>query len=60
MAAAAAGAGGVPDRAHMLRAIELSRTAGLKDRTGKCFGAVIVDPQGRVVGEGRNEVGTQC
>jgi tRNA(Arg) A34 adenosine deaminase TadA len=45
-----------PDRGHMLRAIELSRKAGLVDRTGRSFGAVIVDPAGRVVGEGTNQV----
>ncbi|GBF87547.1 tRNA-specific adenosine deaminase [Raphidocelis subcapitata] len=42
--------------AHMRRAIELSRRAGLEERSGKCFGAVVVDESGAVVGEGYNKV----
>jgi hypothetical protein len=42
----------VPDAAHMRRAIELSRQAGIVDKTGKCFGAVVVDAGGNVIGEG--------
>lgn len=42
---------------HMRRAIALSRAAGLDQRTGGCFGAVVVDSQTRkVLGEGQNRV----
>lgn len=45
------------DEAHMRRAIALSRSAGLEDSTGRAFGAVVVDGRdGRIIGEGRNEV----
>ncbi len=43
------------DRKFMARAIELSRKAGIVDRTGNCFGCVIVK-DGGIVGEGYNQV----
>ncbi|MDG3004785.1 nucleoside deaminase [Paludisphaera mucosa] len=43
-------------RAFMRRAIANSRTAGVEKRTGGAFGAVIVDRQGEIVGEGSNHV----
>ncbi|KAL4421669.1 hypothetical protein ABPG77_001210 [Micractinium sp. CCAP 211/92] len=43
--------------AYMRRAIELSEKAGLVERTGGCFGAVVVDTAtGEIVGEGSNHV----
>ena len=43
--------------AFMRRAIALSRAAGLEQRTGGCFGAVVVDSATRaVLGEGQNRV----
>jgi tRNA(Arg) A34 adenosine deaminase TadA len=43
--------------AFMRRAIALSRAAGLDQRTGGCFGAVVVDSvTKRVLGEGQNRV----
>lgn len=39
----------------MQRAIELSRKAGIVDKTGGVFGAVIVK-EGKIVGEGYNQV----
>ena len=43
-------------REFMRRAIANSRKAGVVDRTGGAFGAVIVDASGKVVGEGSNHV----
>jgi len=40
----------------MRRAIANSRMAGVEKRTGGAFGAVIVDRDGNVVGEGSNQV----
>src|SRR5690606_30262691 len=45
------------DQKFLLRAIELSR-AGMKDKKGGPFGCVIVK-DGKIVGEGCNEVTTQ-
>ena len=43
--------------AFMRRAIALSRAAGLEQRTGGCFGAVVVDSATKtVLGEGQNRV----
>lgn len=43
--------------AHMRRAIALSRAAGLEERTGGCFGAVVVcSKTKKVLGEGQNRV----
>ena len=43
--------------AFMCRAIALSRAAGLEQRTGGCFGAVVVDSvTKKVLGEGQNRV----
>lgn len=44
---------------HMQRAIALSERAGIHDKTGRCFGAVIVDADGNTIGEGYNQVGPQ-
>lgn len=42
---------------YMRRAIELSERAGLVERTGGCFGAIVVDATtGEVIGEGSNHV----
>ncbi|KAL4421244.1 hypothetical protein ABPG75_010535 [Micractinium tetrahymenae] len=42
---------------YMRRAIELSERAGLVERTGGCFGAVVVDSStGEIIGEGSNHV----
>jgi hypothetical protein len=61
MAAAAGAAALAPptaaDERHMRRAIQLSRKAGFEERSGKCFGAVIVDVNGKVVAENWNQVG---
>jgi tRNA(Arg) A34 adenosine deaminase TadA len=50
----------ITDEQHaqfMKRAIELSRASGVVEKTGGCFGAVIVDAStGEVVEEGRNRV----
>lgn len=58
MAEPAGDSAGVPaDVAqHMRAAIALSRRGGLEERTGRCFGAVVVDAAGKVVGEGYNQV----
>ena len=40
----------------MRRAIANARAAGVEKRTGGAFGAVIVDRDGKVVGEGSNQV----
>ncbi|MDG2991819.1 nucleoside deaminase [Candidatus Synechococcus calcipolaris G9] len=46
----------VPDHERfMRRAIELSAKGGLEEKTGGCFGAVIVK-DGEIVGEGYNHV----
>lgn len=47
-------------RELMRRAIANSRRAGVVDRTGGAFGAVIADRRGRVVGEGSNHVVAAC
>ena len=41
----------------MARAIELARKAGVEDRSGGCFGAVVVQND-KIVGEGFNQVYT--
>lgn len=43
-------------RQHMEAAIALSERAGITEKTGRCFGAVMVDGRGQVVGEGYNQV----
>jgi pyrimidine deaminase RibD-like protein len=43
-------------RQHMEAAIALSERAGIIEKTGRCFGAVVVDGGGQVVGEGYNQV----
>lgn len=40
---------------HMSRAVQLAAKAGLGERSGGCFGAVVVK-DGEVVGEGYNQV----
>jgi guanine deaminase len=40
----------------MRRAIANSRKAGVDQKTGGAFGAVIVDQDGRIIGEGMNQV----
>lgn len=45
----------VPKKEFMLRAIELSAQAGLKERSGGAFGAVIV-LNDQIIGEGYNQV----
>lgn len=40
----------------MEAAIALSERAGITEKTGRCFGAVVVDGRGQVVGEGYNQV----
>jgi guanine deaminase len=40
----------------MRRAIANSRKAGVEERTGGAFGAVVVDRDGEIVGEGSNQV----
>jgi len=43
--------------AYMRRAVELSEKAGVIDKTGGCFGAIVVDSAtGEVLGEGYNRV----
>jgi guanine deaminase len=44
------------NREFMHRAIENSRLAGITKKTGGAFGAVIVDRDGHIVGEGYNHV----
>jgi tRNA(Arg) A34 adenosine deaminase TadA len=44
----------------MRMAIANSRKAGVVDRTGGAFGAVIVDGSGQVVGQGSNHVVSKC
>ena len=39
----------------MMRAIELAKKAGIEERSGGCFGAVVVR-DGEIVGEGYNQV----
>ena len=46
--------------AFMRRAIALSAKAGIEEKTGKCFGAVIVDKDGGVVAEGYNHIWAEC
>jgi tRNA(Arg) A34 adenosine deaminase TadA len=41
----------------MMRAIELAKKAGIEERSGGCFGAVVVK-NGEIVGEGYNQVFT--
>jgi tRNA(Arg) A34 adenosine deaminase TadA len=43
-------------RAFMRRAIANARKAGIEEKTGWPFGAVIVDREGRVLGDGSNHV----
>jgi deoxycytidylate deaminase len=45
----------VSDEAAMQAAIQLSERAGLQERTGRCFGAVVVK-DGQIVGQGFNQV----
>ncbi|GAB4813024.1 hypothetical protein N2152v2_000070 [Parachlorella kessleri] len=46
---------------YMRRAIELSEKAGVIEKTGGCFGAVVVDKAtGEVLGEGYNHVIANC
>ncbi|KAL6781329.1 hypothetical protein ACKKBG_A10700 [Auxenochlorella protothecoides x Auxenochlorella symbiontica] len=46
-----------PDPKYMRRAIELSAKAGIEERTGGVFGAVLVRKEtGEIVGEGYNRV----
>lgn len=43
--------------AFMRRAIELSAQGGIKEMTGGCFGAIVVETAtGEIVGEGYNKV----
>lgn len=44
----------------MRMAIANSRKAGVVDRTGGAFGAVIVDGNGQVIGQGSNHVVSNC
>ena len=46
----------VPEEKYMDRAIELSRRGSIIEKTGGVFGAVIVDKDGKVIGEGYNQV----
>ena len=42
---------------YMRRAIELSHKGGIVEKTGGCFGAVVVDAAtGEIIGEGYNHV----
>jgi guanine deaminase len=41
---------------HMRRAIELSRRASIIEKSGGVFGAVIVNKEGKIIGEGYNQV----
>jgi pyrimidine deaminase RibD-like protein len=54
-AAEAEAAAAVSDREAMQAAIQLSERAGLQERTGRCFGAVVVK-DGQIVGQGYNQV----
>lgn len=45
-----------PDEKCMLRAIELSRQGSIIEKTGGVFGCVIVDKNGKIIGEGYNQV----
>ena len=47
----------VTSSGFMARAIELARKAGIEDRSGGCFGAVVVQND-QIVGEGFNQVYT--
>jgi deoxycytidylate deaminase len=47
------------DQQHMQAAIELSERAGIAEKTGRCFGAVVVK-DGNVIGEGYNQVKCGC
>lgn len=44
-----------PNEKFMRRAIELSELAGVKEKTGGVFGAVVVK-DGQIIGEGYNQV----
>ena len=46
------------DEKFMRRAIELSERAGIKEKTGGVFGAVIVK-DGKIIAEGYNQVAKQ-
>lgn len=50
-------AGSDAPSAFMARAIELARKAGVEERSGGCFGAVVVQND-KIVGEGFNQVYT--
>lgn len=52
---AAAAAATDADKQFMQAAIQLSERAGIVERTGRCFGAVVVK-DGKVIGEGYNQV----
>ncbi|MDP1880490.1 MAG: nucleoside deaminase [Parachlamydiaceae bacterium] len=41
---------------YMKKAIELSRRAAIIEKSGGVFGAVVVNPQGEIIGEGYNQV----
>lgn len=45
----------MPDKALMARAIELSERAGIKEKSGGVFGAVIAK-DGKIIAEGYNQV----
>lgn len=46
---------------YMIRTLELAAKAGLGERSGGCFGAVVVrSTDGQIVGEGYNRVLTKC
>jgi len=45
-----------PQPQYMERAIALSRVAGIEKRSGGCFGAVVVNAEGKIIGEGVNNV----
>ena len=44
------------NKKFMERAIELSRRGSMIEKTGGVFGAVIVDQEGNILGEGYNQV----
>lgn len=44
------------DEKFMRRAIELGRHAGIVEKSGGVFGAVVVDKNGNIIGEGYNQV----
>lgn len=48
-----------PNEQFMRRAIELSELAGIKEKTGGVFGAVIVKDN-KIIAEGYNQVIKQC